>query len=258
MSLIGRLIGAGVGVGGNLTQQRAYARAGMIAQGPSNGPFGGAPGPHIDPAVAAVIFDDFFSIHKNSSDEVDWLISAIQGTNTVECKTQYNGSGGELVLTSGTTTGDGDHMQWHHVGFKPLETLGRDIWFAAMVALSHIGVELGVGLANQNTDFSDTGLTNGIYFHRATDGTTTARARDGGDDEDTEISDPLSSAGVYCELGFHVTSAIATFYVNGSRVAEASAEIPWGTPLGPFVGLVTGGDAARAVAVDWIKVIQLR
>jgi len=227
----------------------------MIAQGPSNGPFGGAPGPHVDPAVAIDFFDDFFEVRKNSSDEIGWLVTAIQGTNTAVVSTDI-GYGGELAITTGTNDGDGDQLQWHHVIVAPVAS--SELWFACRLNLVNLDSDFAVGLANSNTDPFGTGITDAIYFLHEAAGTLKAICEETAEGATTLDSD--LTANTWTELGFRWNGTNVRFYQDGSLVATyaTTANIPIGVSLAPFIALITSADAARAVVVDWIRCVQIR
>jgi hypothetical protein len=259
MSTKGRLLQNGVSVGGDKTRQLAHAKSGLLTQGPSNGPWGKAPGPFVDPAAAIRFHEDFFEINKNDSDEVGWLVTAIQGTNTFVVA-NLNGYGGEARLGSGATSGDGDYIQWHHTIASPVLTTGK-LWFTAKVAIGAVAAMFQVGLSNVLAgDPFVAGITDGIYFTHGSTNVLSMNTEDAAvTSEDTGITMAINT---YYELGFlwDGPNARVDFFVDNVRVGRHStiANIPTNVDLVPFMAIKTAAAVARTVYFDWVSFIQSR
>ena len=269
MSDKGRLLVQGVSVGVTSSESRAHVRDGLLAQSPSNGPFGKAPGPHVDPEVAGEFFEEFNQVLKNSSDEVGWLISAIQGTNTVE----VGDSGatvpgmGEMVVTTGASSGDGVNVQWHQDVTRACASVGAKLWFAARIIPYQIAASLAslrVGLMTQDTNClgnAASGVEDGLFFERSTLGVWKAYSRKDYNDTTTTLTSlDLADIGtlVYMTVGFTFDGTTAKFWVDGSLVATHTATVPNNVPLAPVFVILNGEAVAAALIVDWVKVVQLR
>ena len=256
MSLKGRLLQAGVGVGGTQSQARAYAKTGLLAQSPSNGPFGNAPSPLVDPGGAVVFEDDFFEFRLNNSDEIGWVVTDIQGTNA-ENITSLNGYGGELRLYTGAIVGDGQYVQWHHT-IARLKT-DKKLWFAARVAVAQTSCMFRVGLANiLAADPFGAGATDDIAFIHDSSNVLTARTKDA-DTTDTTLSAAMAT-NTYVELGFLWDLSAVHFYVDGTKVATHTDtdNIPVNVAMAPYFAAKTAAGANRAFYVDYLKFVQYR
>jgi len=260
MSTKGRLLQNGISVGGDKTRQLAHAKTGLLTQGPSNGPWGKAPGPFVDPAAAIRFHEDFFEINVNDSDEVGWLVAAIAGTNTLIVD-GLNGYGGEAKCSTGTTTGDGDYVQWHAKIASPVATSGK-IWFTAKVAVAQTSAMFQVGLSQVLVadPFTAGGITDGIWFTHGSTNVLSANVEEAANTStDTGITMAINT---YYELGFLFDGPNdrVLFYVDNVLVhtEETIANIPENVDLVPFFSYKTAADAARNVYFDWISFIQKR
>lgn len=259
MSMKGRMLQQGVATGVTAAQARAYAKQGLLTQSPSNGPFQSAPLPFVDPMAAFVWMDDFIEYPLNDSDEVGWVETDIQGTNTASIGALAD-IGHNLKIVTGASAGDAISIQWHHAFVIPTTT-GK-LWFEARIQKGAASADAPfmIGLCGVDTTPFASAPTTGIWFEGVSSGVIQAHCNDtGGSEVNTAISTLAASTwmrlGAFLDYGnekleFWIDDGLALTYTNMANVPDAVG-------LTPTMALKRQS-AAETMYVDYMKVVQTR
>jgi len=263
MSMKGRLLQQGIAVGGTAAQARAYARQGLLVDTPSNGPFQKAPVCLLDPMTAVEWMDDFFEFTINSgSNEVGWVETDIQGTNTATIATPADtgrAAGHALCLTTGANSGDGISVQWHHGICCP--TAGDKLWFEARISVGANSADapLLVGLCNIDTSpFAS--APDGMWFESNGTALTAHTLVTGSGLTELTATIGAVAASTWYRLGMFLDGKANTLqvFLDGALVHTftTAASLPFGEVLTPTFAALRGS-AAEAVYCDYMKFIHL-
>lgn len=179
-----------------------------------------------------------------------WAMTAV-GTSPI---TITDGAGGLLLLTTGGTEDNGVQIQLVNEAF--LLASGYPCYFGCRLKIdSATESDFIAGLCIRDTTLLD-GMTHGVYFRKIDGSTDVYFVLEEGSAESTGVVHTMTTDYVTLEWYYDGTSIDS--YVNGVlQTRLATTYLPDTVEMTPSLALLTGDNAAVAMTVDWIRVIQI-
>lgn len=188
-----------------------------------------------------------------------WVKTEV-GTNT---EVPTDGSPPTLVLATGANDADGHNLQYSKDGgttaweFFRLAS-GRNIYFEVRLKLSDATqsrVIAGLCIGGDTTLIG--GMTDGIYFRKADDAATWTCVTEKDSTETESAAVHTSANDTFVTLGFRVNgTGGVTFYVNNSKVATSTTNLPDDEDLCLSLAVTSGAAAVLTTTIQRIMAFQ--
>jgi hypothetical protein len=199
-------------------------------------------------------FEDFVCPQVASDALAGWITTLVEAGAGESTVTVPDIVGGALLLTTDAAENDGISLQMDGESFQV--ATGRDLYFGIRFQISDATQsDFFVGLAITDTTPLG-GVTDGIYFQKD-DGAATFKATTEKDSTETNsaaIGTITAATNVILEIW--MSGLTAYFYVNGTRVATHTTNLPDDEALTPTIQFLTGEAVAKTMQIDWIRVVQ--
>ena len=228
---------------------------------------------HLDPSVASVFYDDFWSLPGTAATDGRWGITEDAGKTGTDAMQDQRG--GVWKLFCGGT--DNEETYLHSVAESWILTAGYSVWFEARVAVvegSTNEANFWIGFtdvesANQiaDNDGGPIGTYDGVGFFKTGTALTTvgfetsnAGVQSTSTSQWTVVSSAFRNYGCWIKTeSTSDTVAVCTPYVDGTAGTAHNITLSGLAEMEFVIGLKTGNtDAEDALLIDYVKIVQIR
>lgn len=200
--------------------------------------------------------EDFVRVVAASDALVGWTSTLVEAGASESTVTIPDGSGGTLLIATDANEDDGVNLQ----------KIGENFGFSSSQSLTYFGIrfkaseatqsDILVGLCITDTNLLN-GMTDGVYFEKLDGGTgiSFVTEKDSTETQTDSLGTFAADTWTVLEFAFDGTRVFA--YINGTRVATHTANIPDDELLTPSIQFLAGSTTAKTMTVDWVRAIQV-
>ncbi|MCS6946260.1 MAG: LamG domain-containing protein [Steroidobacteraceae bacterium] len=206
----------------------------------------------------ALVFEDEFlggGTELGEQGQLGWFNTA---SGTAVYTTTFNGVAGHIgviELQTGTTSGNAHGMQLGQAATNGIARAQDILYTGYLVAIPTITtVTVRIGVAQDAT--SATHGTDGYWFEFDPAGSANWRVNTRASSTSGTLTDTgvaVTAGNWYLLEAFQFSSSDLQFYINGSRVATFTSNIPTTVAVTPSFRVTTNTTAARNLRIDWFK-----